>query len=63
MQGMKYQVLKKGQRKRKSLLHRKKNVRINADLSYKNVLKGPQGEMQDFIRKKAVLSGVAVHKY
>lgn len=35
--------------KRKSLLNRKKNVKINADLSYKNVLKGPQGEMQDFI--------------
>lgn len=64
MEVMKYQALKKEKEsERKWLLNRNKNVKINADLSYKNVLKGPQGEMQDFIQKKAVLSGVTIYKY
>lgn len=64
MVGVKYQALKKEiESERKWLLNRNKNVKVNADLSYKNVLKGPQGETQDFIQKKTVLSGVIVYKY
>lgn len=58
--------IKKGERKWKKVTaeqEKKKKVRINADLSYKNVLKCPQGEIQDFIQKKKVLSGVTVFKY